>query len=123
MRVITRHSKLLYFRKHLPRWQFLALSWIITAEAELKGRSSWVLGHDAERRAWGTIRDVARRMRAGADLKGAEVLKLAEAVEVRQAVGHRGERDPSPAWRVRAVQRNHEPSAARLECAMHRPTD
>jgi N-acetylglucosaminyl-diphospho-decaprenol L-rhamnosyltransferase len=86
MRVITRHSKLLYFRKHLPRWQFLALSWMITAEAELKGRGSWVLGHDAEWKAWRTIRDVARRMRAGADLKGAEVLKLAEAVEVRRAV-------------------------------------
>ena len=30
MRVIIRHSKLLYFRKHLPGWQFLGLSWIVS---------------------------------------------------------------------------------------------
>ncbi|MCS6978253.1 MAG: glycosyltransferase family 2 protein [Gemmatales bacterium] len=35
LRAITRHASLTYFRKHLPRWQFLALSRIIRAEAWL----------------------------------------------------------------------------------------
>ena len=32
LRVITRHSKLLYFSKHLPRWQFLGLCGVVAAE-------------------------------------------------------------------------------------------
>ena len=42
MRVITRHSKLLYFRKHLPHWQFVGLSWIVSAEVLM--RSAWSRG-------------------------------------------------------------------------------
>ena len=43
MRVITRHSKLLYFLKHLPRWQFWSLSAIVAIEAAIKGsgRGCW----------------------------------------------------------------------------------
>ena len=37
MRVITRHSKLLYFLKHLPRWQFLSLAAIVSIEAAIRG--------------------------------------------------------------------------------------
>ena len=33
LRVITRASQLLYFRKHLPRWQFLGLAMIVGIEA------------------------------------------------------------------------------------------
>ena len=50
MRVITRHSKLLYFRKHLPRWQFLGLSWIITLEARVLGDWSRWTGRTEEAR-------------------------------------------------------------------------
>ena len=39
MRVITRHSKLLYFRKHLPPWQFAALKSIVRVEARI--RAAW----------------------------------------------------------------------------------
>ena len=44
MRVITRHSKLLYFLKHLPRWQFLSLSAIVATEAAVRGIGSRLLG-------------------------------------------------------------------------------
>ncbi len=44
MRVITRHSKLLYFLKHLPRWQFLSLSAIVAIEAAVRGIGSRLLG-------------------------------------------------------------------------------
>jgi GT2 family glycosyltransferase len=80
MRVITRHSKLLYFLKHLPRWQFLSLARIVSVEAGV--RSIWArwIGRDDELRAWRTIGQVARMMRVGAGPRGRAVLALADAV-------------------------------------------
>jgi GT2 family glycosyltransferase len=80
MRVITRHSKLLYFRKHLAKWQFLALSWMITTEAIVKGFGSRLMGCEQDQKGWRMISDVAARLRAGADLKGAEVVAMARAI-------------------------------------------
>jgi GT2 family glycosyltransferase len=80
MRVITRHSKLLYFRKHLPPWQFLALSWIITIEAMIVGGWSRLRGETDEARAWGTIGRMTRAFRAGEPPRGIGVQVLAEAV-------------------------------------------
>jgi GT2 family glycosyltransferase len=79
MRVITRHSKLLYFRKHLPRWQFLGLSWIVSAEAKIRGVGAMVQGRTESVRAWKAIGKVARAFRAGTEPKGRDVLALAEA--------------------------------------------
>jgi GT2 family glycosyltransferase len=81
LRVITRHSKLLYFRKHLPGWQFQGLSWIVTLEARVRRFGARLSGRAAEDRAWRTIGDVARRLRLGEDVRGREVLRLAEAAE------------------------------------------
>jgi len=79
MRVITRHSKLLYFRKHLPHWQFVGLSWIVSAEVLLRTTWSGAKGWDEDARAWRTIGQVTRRLRAGMELRGRDVLMLAEA--------------------------------------------
>jgi GT2 family glycosyltransferase len=81
MRVITRHSKLLYFRKHLPCWQFRALSWIVTAEAAIRGTISRVRGNGEATRAWTAIANLARRFRAEKIIKGRDILPMAEAVE------------------------------------------
>jgi N-acetylglucosaminyl-diphospho-decaprenol L-rhamnosyltransferase len=78
MRIITRHSKLLYFRKHLPRWQFWTLSAIVTIEAAIQGRWSQYRGRQDEVRAWRTITEVARRLRRGIPLRGRAILELAE---------------------------------------------
>lgn len=80
MRVVTRHSKLLYFRKHLPRWQFAALAVVVAAEA--RARAGWcrLLGRPGAR-AWRAVGEVARRLRAGDDLGGIEVLALADAAD------------------------------------------
>jgi GT2 family glycosyltransferase len=77
MRVITRHSKLLYFRKHLPHWQFLGLAWIVTIEA-LYGR--WRSGASADRSSWQTVHELARAFRAGRAPAGGDVRRLADAV-------------------------------------------
>jgi GT2 family glycosyltransferase len=82
MRVITRHSKLLYFLKHLPRWQFLALSWIVTVEAAIHGRWCRYLGQQEDVAAWRAIGEVARRLRRGVLLRGRAVLALAESVRI-----------------------------------------
>jgi hypothetical protein len=87
MRVITRHSKLLYFRKYLPRWQFLALSWIVTTEASIRGTISRVRGDAKATRAWMAIAHLARRFRAGQIVKGSDMLPLAEGVELGPASG------------------------------------
>lgn len=79
MRVITRHSKLLYFRKHLPRWQFVGLSWIVSAEARVRGMGAMVQGRTEAVRAWRAIGAVARAFRAGTEPRGRAVLALAEA--------------------------------------------
>jgi hypothetical protein len=78
MRVITRHSKLLYFRKHLPRRQFLALVAIVRAEALVRGAWARMLGRERDVRAWRTIDAIARRLQSGEALGGRAVLALAE---------------------------------------------
>jgi N-acetylglucosaminyl-diphospho-decaprenol L-rhamnosyltransferase len=80
MRVITRHSKLLYFLKHLPRWQFLSLSKIVSTEAAVRGFGSRLLNRSEEVRAWRTIGEIARRLRTDAQPRGRDVLDLAESV-------------------------------------------
>jgi N-acetylglucosaminyl-diphospho-decaprenol L-rhamnosyltransferase len=80
MRVITRHSKLLYFLKHLPRWQFRVLAAIVAAEAALRGRWSWLRGRPDEVWAWRAVGTMARRLRGGIPVRGREVLALAESV-------------------------------------------
>ncbi len=80
MRVITRHSKLLYFRKHLPRWQFLGLSAIVAAEARVFGAWARVRRRSEEVRSWQTIAGIERSLRRGAALGGRDVHDLADAV-------------------------------------------
>jgi N-acetylglucosaminyl-diphospho-decaprenol L-rhamnosyltransferase len=80
MRVITRHSKLLYFLKHLPRWQFETLAAIVSAEAVIKGIWSRLLHSGENARAWATIAEITRRLRIGRRPRGPEVLALAQSV-------------------------------------------
>ena len=82
IRVITRHSKLLYFRKHLPRWQFLTLGAVVAAEA--KGRLAWSVARKRpeEARAWRAVARIEQALRRGGSLGGRDVLALADAVRV-----------------------------------------
>jgi N-acetylglucosaminyl-diphospho-decaprenol L-rhamnosyltransferase len=93
MRVIIRHSKLLYFQKHLPGWQFLGLSWIVSWESAARVLMARVQGRTEECRAWNAIHDMTRRIRVGAPVRGGEVLQLSESIEVngpdRLGLGHK----------------------------------
>lgn len=87
MRVILRHSKLLYFLKHLPAWQFLVLDGIVAIEAAVRGWWCERLGRSANARAWRTIGMIAGRLRRDGGPRGREVLILAESVETEGATG------------------------------------
>jgi GT2 family glycosyltransferase len=78
MRVITRHSKLLYYRKHRPHPEFAGLAHIVAAEARVRGLWSRLGGKHEHARAWGTIGRIAHSMRRGNPIRGREVLHLAE---------------------------------------------
>jgi GT2 family glycosyltransferase len=91
MRVITRHSKLLYFRKHLPGWQFRTLVAIVRFESAIRGRWSALLGRRDEAWAWEVIGEVARRLRRGDWVRGREILTLAS--ERGEGRGARGEEE------------------------------
>jgi GT2 family glycosyltransferase len=65
MRVITRHGKLLYFRKHLPRWQFVGLGAVVRAEARARERWSRLRGRGEEADGWRAVGEMAGRMVGG----------------------------------------------------------
>ncbi len=77
MRVVTRHSKLLYFRKHLPGWQFHALAAFVSLESAVRGAWSSRLGRCEEAWAWRVIAGIVGRLRRGDSVRGGEVRELA----------------------------------------------
>jgi GT2 family glycosyltransferase len=94
MRVITRHSRLLYFRKYRPRWEFLAMSCLVQAEAACRSRLSVLRGRREDRDAWYAVGRLAAAMRRGGGLVGRDVPALADA-----AVAGRLRRDGADAGR------------------------
>lgn len=82
MRVITRHSKLLYFHKHLPTWQFRALAAIVALEAWIRGGWPGSRQDGESRESWKVIGTmVAAWRRTGRPpLKGPRVRVLADSV-------------------------------------------
>jgi N-acetylglucosaminyl-diphospho-decaprenol L-rhamnosyltransferase len=107
MRVITRHSKLLYFRKHLPPWQFAALGATIRLEARLREALCRGRGRTREARCWRLVNRVAKLLAAGADLRGQAVRIMAEAVDDPDEEGEPlGRSTDRPASR-RASRRTH----------------
>ena len=99
MRVVIRHAKLLYFLKHAPRRQFLALSRVVELEAIAKGAWAAVRRKPAQRRAWRAIGRMASDMRRGRGPRGVEALALAEEAE-------RGEEGESGTRRRMATRRS-----------------
>lgn len=89
MRVITRHSKLLYFRKYLPRRQFEALTRLVRFEAIVRRSIASLIGNREEASAWRTISELSRRLRRpGLDFpRGREVLALADSIVRRDSSG------------------------------------
>lgn len=79
LRVITRHSKLLYFEKHRARWEAAALRRLVRAEAAVRGSWASARGRAREAGAWRTVGRIARELGPGSGPRGREVLALAAA--------------------------------------------
>lgn len=77
LRVITRASLLLYFRKHLPRWQFLALTAVVGLESRVRTAAAQARGRQVEANAWRCIGGIARDARRGRWLSAADLRDLA----------------------------------------------
>ncbi|RUL85739.1 glycosyltransferase [Tautonia sociabilis] len=78
LRVVTRHSKLLYFLKHRPRFEFAALARLVAAEAALGSLRCRLLGRPEEGRAWRAVSRIARELGPGRGPRGIEVLAFAD---------------------------------------------
>lgn len=80
MRVIVRHSKLLFFRKFQPAWQFQTLCVLVSCEAKVRGAWARLRRDRDARRAWSTVSRVVRDVRANGPLRGVRIRDLARSV-------------------------------------------
>jgi GT2 family glycosyltransferase len=77
LRVVTRHSRLVYFAKFRPGWEFWAMVLLTRAEAQMRARWASRHGRLEEAAAWARVEDVARRVGRGERLAGTRVRDLA----------------------------------------------
>jgi N-acetylglucosaminyl-diphospho-decaprenol L-rhamnosyltransferase len=77
LRVITRHSKLVFFRKYGRRGPFLAMAWLTHVEALLRGGMARMLRRTEECRAWKAVQGITRALRQGERIGGPQVRDLA----------------------------------------------
>jgi N-acetylglucosaminyl-diphospho-decaprenol L-rhamnosyltransferase len=80
MRVIVRHSKLLFFRKFQPAWEFQTLCLLVTVEAKARGAWALLRGDRQSRRAWSAVSRLVRDVRTRGTLRGTRVRDLASSV-------------------------------------------
>lgn len=66
LRLVTRHSQLYYFRKHLPPWQFVLLATVVAFEAQARAWRARLAGApSADAPYWRQIRSMTCRMLTG----------------------------------------------------------
>lgn len=106
MRVVTRHSKLLYFRKHLPRWQFHALAAFVSLESAVRGAWSSRRKQREEAGAWRAIAGIVGRLRRGEAVRGCEVRELAGTLSGSPELAGPHERREHPARTPRKTGRS-----------------
>lgn len=82
LRVITRHSKLVYFRKHRPRLEFRILRSVVLVEATLRGFWARAAGNPPQRRCWELVGRIARLMGTGRKVVGRDVMEWTESLDV-----------------------------------------
>lgn len=65
LRLVTRHSLMVYASKHWPAWQFRLLTRIVQGESWLRGLRAWWSGDRQEARTFARLSEVARALRRG----------------------------------------------------------
>ncbi len=77
IRVVTRHSRLVFFQKHQPAWQFQSMVWLTRLEGTIRAAWAALRGRCEECRAWGQIRAIAKDMGSGTQIDGRMVRDIA----------------------------------------------
>jgi GT2 family glycosyltransferase len=65
LRLVTRHSLMVYAAKHWPAWQFRLLTQVVQGEAWLRRLSAWWSGDGQQARAFTLLCDLCKHLRAG----------------------------------------------------------
>ena len=78
LRVITRHSKLVYFSKHRPALEFALLRRVVLIEAAVRRLWARGVGDESQRRCWELVGRIARRIGNGPMVTGREVMQWTE---------------------------------------------
>ena len=105
MRIVTRHSRLLFFQKQGSKAQFWAILWLTRVEAVVRGAWASVLGRTDARRAWRGVAQIVRDFSAARPPRGAAVRRFADAImanppvttHLDRRIDARGSAPPSPA--------------------------
>jgi GT2 family glycosyltransferase len=90
MRVITRHSRLVFFRKHQSAWQFRTMAALTWLEAVIRGLGATCGRRREESQAWRVVRAMAETMSRGIWLDGRAARDLAS------GLGRAGSAGPPP---------------------------
>jgi GT2 family glycosyltransferase len=65
LRVVTRHSLMVYAAKHWPAWQFRLLTRIVQGEARLRRLEAWWSGDSRQARVFASLSEICRDLRQG----------------------------------------------------------
>ena len=65
LRMVTRHSLMIYAAKHWPAWQFRMLTRIVQTEGRLRGLRAWWTGDHQQAKLFATLTCVCRDLRQG----------------------------------------------------------
>ena len=80
MRVVTRHSRSVFFQKYGTRAQSRAIGALTRAEALVRGQIARITGDAAEQRAWRLVAQVTDALAAGRRMRGSDVRDLASGI-------------------------------------------
>jgi GT2 family glycosyltransferase len=77
LRMVTRHSLMVYAAKHWPAWQFRLLTRIVQAEARLRRLGAWWSGDSRQARVFATLTSICRSLRQGEHAAAQESIEQA----------------------------------------------
>ena len=63
LRLVTRHSLMMYASKHWPAWQFRLLTRVVQAESWLRRLGAWWTGDNQQARVFALLADLCRDLR------------------------------------------------------------
>lgn len=87
LRMVTRHSLMMYAAKHWPAWQFRLLTRIVQSESWLRRFEAWWSGDTQQARVFATLAAVCRALRRGETAPARERIEAAvRHVDVRVGV-------------------------------------